>query len=160
MTHDTNTTRTDEERPDTRVGTPRPTYAGERRWRDSCFIYVIEDRAQKAVKIGIANDPDRRLGCLQVGNPRPLHIVHCFEASSYDRAKQVEGIVHKSLRNRHILGEWFDICADGASDAIKSVAKLHAFTGALTPTVSPGYPEPAAGLIPLVSPLVKNGEGR
>ena len=121
-----------------------------KRWRDSCFVYVVEDRKSKAVKIGIAKNPDGRLASLQVGNPRPLRIYQCYETISSDRARDIEILAHKALASRRLVGEWFDVCPDAACDTIVRVARNK------TPCrVSPGYPEPAAGQMPLVSPLVK-----
>lgn len=66
------------------------------------YLYVIQ--CHEFIKIGIADNPKRRLGELQVGCPYKLTLIRCF-ASKTPRAD--ERRLHELLRKHHERGEWF-----------------------------------------------------
>lgn len=103
-----NTMRTDEERPDTRVGTR--------------FLYVISDPVARAVKVGYAGDIRDRLMDIQVGNPTPLTLSFLFYAPSLETARRVEGAVHAALKSRRTSGEWFRVSPDEAWERISAIS--------------------------------------
>lgn len=63
--------------------------------------YMILDRSADAVKIG-AGIGSRRLGALQVGNPRPLELIY---VNAGDRTQELR--LHRLFRIHRIRGEWF-----------------------------------------------------
>jgi hypothetical protein len=83
----------------------------------TAYVYVLgpSDAPQK---VGIANNPRRRLGELQNGNHLPLRLAD-FHAVASDQAAAVEEYAHYLLRDAHLRGEWFDTSPQAASAAIK-----------------------------------------
>lgn len=72
------------------------------------FIYVIStDYREKPVKIGKANNPEKRLKSLQTGNADKLHIKHLIKCKSDKQAISIEMELHKKLSKYRINGEWF-----------------------------------------------------
>jgi hypothetical protein len=69
------------------------------------FLYIISQEGSTFYKIGISNNPARRLENLQSGNPYKLSIYRSYNISN----KKVEAVVHRLLRKFHVRLEWFDI---------------------------------------------------
>lgn len=72
------------------------------------FLYVIAAREQGPTKLGISDDPARRLKQLQTGHPETLMIFH-KEAVDAPLAYYLERNLHKSISHRRLRGEWFDL---------------------------------------------------
>lgn len=73
------------------------------------YVYLIKEKlGQNApVKIGVARNPEERLGNLQVGNSRTLILAAKIGPISEMRAYNMESGLHKKFRKFHIRGEWF-----------------------------------------------------
>ena len=69
-------------------------------------LYFITSPEARALKIGIATNPHKRMYDMQVANPTEL-ILHVV----IRRASQYEKILHNILTARgfHLRGEWFSI---------------------------------------------------
>lgn len=76
-------------------------------------VYVIceADSAwvKPPVKVGLANDPSRRLSQIQTGYPRRLIVLHWFPCPHRDIARDVEQTFHARNGRLRMEGEWFDI---------------------------------------------------
>ena len=72
---------------------------------DIQLLYLIECEPANAMKIGIALEPQNRIGDLQVGNPYPLKLIktYCLEL----QAKKVEAKLHEYFSSSRMQGEWF-----------------------------------------------------
>lgn len=70
------------------------------------FIYIFGNNAEGYYKIGISENPNKRLGGVQVGCPFPLEIIKTFETN---QAKELESKVHKRLKEFNSSGEWFKL---------------------------------------------------
>lgn len=70
------------------------------------YVYFIEAEGLDLVKIGLADDPRKRLAMLQVGSPVRLILrgVQCV-----DDAAGWEAEKHKRYRHLRTHGEWFSI---------------------------------------------------
>ena len=66
------------------------------------MIYIIKEEGTGLVKIGYADNVERRLHKMQSDNPRLLSIVKV-----YDGNRITEGLIHEAFRHRHIRGDWF-----------------------------------------------------
>lgn len=73
------------------------------------YLYIISEGETGPVKIGISDQPSRRLPMLQTGNPRPLAVVWCRKFSNRSGAAAAERDVHIFLGDLRTLGEWFAI---------------------------------------------------
>src|SRR5688572_1031076 len=66
-------------------------------------LYLIRADGIDAVKVGYATDLEKRLMSLQIGCPRKLSVV-----AVSDGGAGLEAELHKTLKDAHIRGEWFD----------------------------------------------------
>lgn len=80
-------------------------------------VYIIGPR-NGPYKIGYSENPSKRLADLQIGNHQKL-VMH-FEYQS-DQARDIELTLHRNLRKRQIIGEWFD----ESLDVIKAMINGH-----------------------------------
>jgi len=66
------------------------------------MIYVIFARGTNHIKIGWSENPQKRLGELQVGNSNPLELICTF-----DWPRSAELMLHRVWAKHRITGEWF-----------------------------------------------------
>lgn len=77
-------------------------------------IYLITDGEH--TKIGTTSYPvKKRLQELQTGNSRRLKIVYFYHVKN---KISTEAFLHKKFKDRHILGEWFDLKYEDVSSII------------------------------------------
>lgn len=86
------------------------------------FVYVIGS-ADNPVKVGLADKPAVRLAQMQVGNPDELRIHHEI-AFDWQVAEDVEKSVHRALAKFHRRGEWFNVSAAQAREAIMRAGQV------------------------------------
>lgn len=80
----------------------------------SCFVYVIsvsDDNGQplQPCKIGISDDPARRLKALQTSHYSKLILVCSFVVPTKEIARSLEAAFHQINAGKRLAGEWFDI---------------------------------------------------
>lgn len=68
------------------------------------FVYVASDRTGR-IKIGISNDPVRRVKELNIGNAELLRLLFTREANGVKYSD--ETLLHKQCEKYHIRSEWF-----------------------------------------------------
>ena len=68
------------------------------------MIYLIKNNTTGLIKIGISNDPQRRLKQLQTGNTGKLEIIKTYITKN---DKEQEKRIHKILWQNKKRGEWF-----------------------------------------------------
>lgn len=76
-------------------------------------VYAISDG--RAIKIGFAVDPVKRLADLQIAHSQPLRLIHSRACSD---AAKAERRAHRLLREKRLRGEWFDLSEQEAVFAI------------------------------------------
>lgn len=59
------------------------------------------------IKIGISDDPDKRLKSIQTGSAEKLGIWAFMEFESRDAALEAEGVLHSTFQRARRSGEWF-----------------------------------------------------
>ena len=69
------------------------------------YVYIIECKLH--YKIGLSDDPDRRLRELQTGCPFPLTIRYRLGFECRKEAAFVEKWLHQKLSGQRGIGEWF-----------------------------------------------------
>jgi hypothetical protein len=69
----------------------------------SGFIYAIKDESSR-VKLGMADNVDKRLRELQTGNAEVLTIMYLWPV---DNMRKAEAAVHTIFSAYRIRGEWF-----------------------------------------------------
>ena len=80
-------------------------------------VYLIDDG--EFVKIGVAQNLEKRLNDIQVSNPRKIHVI---AYTKFKNAYKIESILHKKFKDKNVSGEWFDILDE--IKEIKSVDEL------------------------------------
>jgi hypothetical protein len=70
-------------------------------------IYIIECQKHGVCKIGVSDDPAKRLKSIQTGYPWPLSIRTIIESAN---AFAEESTIHRTYQRWRLEGEWFDIC--------------------------------------------------
>lgn len=68
------------------------------------FVYIILSEEIHAIKVGLAKDPLRRMGNLQVGCPYTLRLLAYGPGD-----RKMEKDLHHRLRYSHMRGEWFEL---------------------------------------------------
>lgn len=84
----------------------------ERGMKDCCVYIIAKNDAGEPstpIKVGIADNPTKRLRNLQTAAPFDLMLVHHFPMPSREIASFIERAFHSTQSNRNIRGEWFDI---------------------------------------------------
>lgn len=103
-------------------------------------IYVIVSD-NGPVKVGITNDPKRRLKWFQSASPDKMTLA--YVASVGADARAIERKAHGLLKEHRLKGEWFDTSAWRAAEAIS--AAIYEFTGSQETALERGF------VMPLVS---------
>ena len=70
-------------------------------------VYFISDGEN--IKIGKANNPEKRLAQLQTGNPRALRLLNVIKCETENDAFELESFLHTILQSTHLNGEWFHL---------------------------------------------------
>lgn len=91
------------------------------------FIYLIHAEGTNLYKIGISNNPEKRLKSLQTANPYSLKLIFSIKVKN---AFDVEKILHRTFsycklneNSEEIIGEWFNLSLDDIS-SFKEQCKL------------------------------------
>ena len=77
-----------------------------------CFVYLIQCAETAYYKVGIADEPEKRLDILQIGCPYPLSIVLTCRMLRRVGATTAEAQIHRSLNKYNVHGEWFELPDD------------------------------------------------
>lgn len=86
---------------------------------DERFVYLIGSGDERPIKIGIANNVEKRLAGLQTGHAEHLRVAatYLFEAR---RASEIEVLAHAQFKDRRLAGEWFAVTARDAARWIEA----------------------------------------
>jgi hypothetical protein len=84
-------------------------------------VYLIINEEGK-YKIGFSSrEIKKRIKELQTGSHSAMHVVQEYES---DNARQIETIMHRSLRSKRISGEWFELTDEEALDFTNRCKKI------------------------------------
>lgn len=73
------------------------------------FVYFIQQGSDGPIKIGLAANPEKRLGTLQSGNPDRLYVRAIIRTAE---PKKLEIDLHGLFRQHRVGGEWFQPTAE------------------------------------------------
>lgn len=90
-------------------------------------VYVIGNAANNLMKIGYADNLKSRISGLSCGSPVELRLAHFVYFVDGFVCKTVETEAHKLLADRRRKGEWFEVTAEEAGEAIASSANARKF---------------------------------
>ncbi len=77
--------------------------------KEDVYVYIIENTYLHDTKIGISNNPEKRIKQLQTGSSRQLVIRHTIKFDNRDAATKVESSLHRKYSKYRLTGEWFEI---------------------------------------------------
>lgn len=83
---------------------------------DNPSVYVLKSEAGP-VKVGIAKNVAMRAQGLSQQQPFSVAVVEIFQTN---KAREIEALAHKLLRAHRIRGEWFNVSAEKAVEAVKA----------------------------------------
>lgn len=113
-------------------GTP---ISGDRAFQNG-FVYFAVNSLTERIKVGLSNDPERRVDDLSRASGVRLEILHLVPGN-----RQCEIYAHEQLQKFRIEGEWFDFRSDEAKCAIEDVAQT--LFGLATPEAKASdFPDP------------------
>lgn len=85
------------------------------------IVYVIRAKGHHVYKIGISNDPKKRLRNLQAHSPVALEIVGLYQAND---CQMIERLAYLSLRRYHLWGEWYQLSETKAANLLDILSGL------------------------------------
>jgi hypothetical protein len=78
------------------------------------YLYIIAANDQGPVKLGVSDNPGRRLKQLQTGHPQVLSIFHQEQVNA-ELAYFLERNLHKDIAHKRVRGEWFELSVKEAA---------------------------------------------
>ena len=84
-------------------------------------IYLIRSQEESYYKIGISNNPIKRLKELQTGNPTQLKIISAYPS---EYANLIEKTLHRRYSHLKKEGEWFYMSNENEVSFINECAKI------------------------------------
>ena len=93
--------------------------------KDIRFVYVMQEDGGSAVKIGVSNNPARRVSELHLTYERHFHIIWHIGVK-FDDGMRLEQAAHRRLKRTacHMRGELYIIDPETAVAAIKGAAEI------------------------------------
>ena len=88
-------------------------------------VYLIAESWNGPAKIGVAEDPHKRLQELQTGNPKQLALLCYRKYKDRLTAECVEWLLHNYLSERNITGEWFAVSARWLYGMMDTFPRVH-----------------------------------
>lgn len=88
----------------------------------SHYVYVINSSAG-LVKIGVSDNPSRRLATIQKHSPIQLWLFKSLDVGDRGLAYEIESLSHNHLSEFRSHGEWFKVDAEIAWHCINMKAK-------------------------------------
>jgi hypothetical protein len=85
------------------------------------YVYAISDEKSK-IKIGVSGHPPSRVKQLQFECRNKLTLLHSLKCQE-NEAYRIERTAHRLIENKKVSGEWFEVSADEAINAIKDAAE-------------------------------------
>ena len=73
------------------------------------YLYFISTTRKNVVKIGIANNPKKRLKTFQTAHYEELIILRVIKVENRALAFKLETALHQKFKKYHIRGEWFKL---------------------------------------------------
>jgi predicted GIY-YIG superfamily endonuclease len=85
------------------------------------YVYLISDINSYTYKIGISNNPEKRIKTLQTGNDKTLKIIHKVLCENYN---DVETALHNQYNFLRVNGEWFELGEEDVRNFPQSCKKM------------------------------------
>lgn len=86
------------------------------------YVYITRSGYSNNFKIGVSENPAKRLKQLQTGSPYILRLFHIFECQDRADAFNKEKLLHKHFDGRKtklMWGEWFQVPPKEMAEAVE-----------------------------------------
>ena len=96
------------------------------------FLYIIGNSDKNMFKVGISNDPTKRIKGIQTGCPFPLSIIKKYNLNSHSSVveKKIHTFLEKDKGVKSLMGEWFSCELDKIDKLVleetKEIRKIEA----------------------------------
>jgi len=89
------------------------------------FVYIIGNNDHNMFKVGISNDPNKRIKGIQTGCPFPLSILKKYNLNSHSSLveKKIHTLLDKDNEVKSLMGEWFSCKLDKIDKLILDESK-------------------------------------
>ena len=89
------------------------------------FVYIIGNNDHNMFKVGISNDPNKRIKGIQTGCPFPLSILKKYNLNSHSSLveKKIHTLLEKDKEVKSLMGEWFSCKLDKIDKLILEESK-------------------------------------
>ena len=84
-------------------------------------VYIFQNEMYPILKIGVSDDPMKRIKAIQNAIGFPLNLM--YESEAVINPVTVEKLIHLELKEYRKFGEWFDIDVESAIKVIEEVLK-------------------------------------
>lgn len=85
------------------------------------YIYIVRLGNKGIFKIGVSNNPDRRIKDIDSYSPIPIREVGRFY---FKNVYEIEEMIHDNLKNLLIRREWFKLTEEHAFDICKQIKEM------------------------------------
>ena len=85
------------------------------------YIYLIKNSEDSRYKIGVSENPERRIKELNTGGSSEFLLINKFES---EYAYKIEGTLHRTYSYLRKHGEWFDFSIKEDNDFIKNCINI------------------------------------
>ena len=87
------------------------------------YVYVVGfDEHPSYLKVGVTDQPSKRLMRLQTGNPFQLLFRYLVRCDDEQEARSIERAAHVTLKKLRTVGEWFAVDPETAISSVRSAA--------------------------------------
>ena len=80
---------------------------GEKLAHQAHFVYFILNKDSNAIKIGRAQDLEKRMKALQISSPAKLKLIKSVQVEGGKEAHELERALHQQFSEIRLAGEWF-----------------------------------------------------
>lgn len=85
------------------------------------LVYLIQSLDSGKYKIGISNNPTKRIKNLQTGNGEKLKLIHMFESNF---PSKLEKALHNKFSHLKLIGEWYNLTLEDECNFIYNCKKI------------------------------------
>lgn len=96
----------------------------------TAYVYIIQagNKNRAPIKIGVSDDPFKRLKQLQTGNAELLRLLMTFECDDKQHAFTLEKTLHEMLSNESVLNEWFSCNKNQVTRLISDISNSQKYS--------------------------------
>ena len=73
----------------------------------SGYVYILQAANRQVYKIGITDNPKRRMKVYTNSRKKPSYSVEFIAFQFYEDYQTAENYWHRYFSSRHLIGEWF-----------------------------------------------------